>query len=72
MQNLPNFLFTWNDVRQLREKQAKKIVHQLAIITVADRSEKPEYMDALIRKGTQWMLWSERISAESERKLRAA
>ncbi|GIV44048.1 MAG: hypothetical protein KatS3mg035_1171 [Bacteroidia bacterium] len=61
--NLPHFLFTWEDVRQVREKQTQKQIQGLAIINDEKREVKPEYLEALQNKGAQYILWSERYKS---------
>lgn len=67
--NLPHFLFTWDDVSQIRERQAEKKVIGLAIINDEDRDVKNEYLDALQSKGAKYILWSERNKPENKDKL---
>lgn len=70
--NLPHFLFTWDDVRQVRERQTEKKVTGLAIINDEEREVKDEYLDALQNKGADFILWSERHKPENLNKLKAA
>ncbi len=63
--NLPHFLFTWEDVRQVREKQTQKQIQGLAIINDEKRDVKSEYLEALQNKGAQYILWSQRYKPES-------
>jgi len=58
--NLPHFLFTWDDVKQVREKQTQKQILGLAIINDEKREVKAEYIEALQNKGAQHILWSQR------------
>lgn len=70
--NLPHFLFTWDDVRQVRERQTEKMVTGLAIINDEEKEVKNEYLDALHNKGADFILWSERHKPENLNKLKAA
>jgi hypothetical protein len=47
-------------------------VRGLAIINDADKETNDEYLEALASKGAGHILWSERQTAESRRKLKAA
>ena len=69
--NLPNFLFSWQDVKEARERITEKEVVGLAIINDEDREGKPEYLDALKAKGAEYILWNQRTLGESQRKLAA-
>ena len=68
--NLPHFLFTWSDIQQVRERQSGKKVVGLAIVNDADREIKPEYLDAMISKNTEYIPWSQRHTPESINKLK--
>jgi hypothetical protein len=70
--NLPHFLFTWDDVKQVRERQSGKKVIGLAIINNVEREVKEEYLEALQNKGAEFILWSERNNPENVRKLKAS
>lgn len=70
--NLPHFLFTWDDVRQVRERQTSKSVKGLAVVNDTDREIKAEYIEALKNKKAETILWSERDKEENISKLKAA
>jgi hypothetical protein len=70
--NLPHFLFTWDDVRQVRERQTEKKVIGLAVINNQEQEIKGDYIDALINKGAEYILWTDRNKPENIRKLKAA
>ena len=70
--NLPHFLFTWEDVKQAREKQSEKKVIGLAVINNEEREVKGEYLEALQSKGAEFILWSERNKPDNVKKLKAA
>ena len=70
--NLPHFLFTWDDVKQVREKQTEKKVIGLAVINNEDREVKNEYLEALQNKGAEFILWTDRNKPENIKKLKVA
>ena len=70
--NLSSFLFTWDDVKQVREKQTEKKVIGLAVINNEDREIKDEYLEALRNKRAEFILWKDRNKLENTRKLKAA
>ena len=70
--NLPQFLFTWDDIKKVRQRQTDKEVIGLAFINDIDRSVNPEYIEALNNRGAKHILWSEKDSDENIEKLRAA
>ena len=70
--NLSSFLFTWDDVKQVREKQTEKKVIGLAVINNEDREVKDEYLEALRNKRAEFILWKDRNKLENTRKLKAA
>lgn len=69
--NLPTFLFSWDDIKPVREKTTKKDVKAIAIINDSDKEVKSEFLDALKSKNANYILWSERDS-EKNKKLLAA
>jgi len=69
--NLPTFLFSWDDIKPVREKITKKNVNAIAIINDLDKDIKPEFLEALKSKNADYILWSERDS-EKNRKLLVA
>lgn len=71
-QNLPHFLFTWEDIKKVRERQTEKEVIGLAVINDEDREVNEEYIAALENYGAQYILWSKRGKAENLDKLKAA
>ena len=70
--NLPHFLFTWEDVKQVREKQVQKKVNGLAIINDENKEVKTEYLDALQNKCAKHISWSERHKKSNLQLLREA
>ncbi|MBK5193048.1 MAG: DUF1829 domain-containing protein [Flavobacteriaceae bacterium] len=69
--NLPTFLFSWDDIKPVREKITKKDVTAIAIINDIDKVIKPEFLDALKAKNANYILWSER-DLDKNKKLIAA
>ncbi|MCK6462821.1 MAG: DUF1828 domain-containing protein [Candidatus Pacebacteria bacterium] len=70
--NLPHFLFTWDDVKQVRERQTAKQVVGLAVINDEEKEVKGEYLEALQSRGAKYILWKERNKPENIRLLKAA
>jgi hypothetical protein len=68
--NLPHFLFTWDDIKRVREQQTQKEIIGLAMINDIDREVSEEYLSALQSKGAQNILWSQRHSPENIKKLK--
>ena len=67
--NLPSFLFSWDDIMPVREKLTKKEVKAIAIINDIDKDVKSEYLEALISKKANYILWSERGDEKNIKKL---
>jgi hypothetical protein len=57
---LSTFLFSWEDVKPNRERITKKEVKAVAILNDTDKAVRPEYIEALISKQADVVLWSER------------
>lgn len=70
--NLPHFLFTWEDIKKVREQQTQKELIGLAVINDVDREVSEEYLSALESKGAKHILWSQRHNPDNIRKLKAA
>lgn len=70
-QNIPNFLFSWEDIKPVREKLTKKNINAIAIINDLDKEIKTEFLEALKTKNANYILWSERDSEESKKLLSA-
>lgn len=67
--NLPTFLFSWDDIKPVREKITKKNVTAIAIINDIDKEVKTEFLDALKSKNANFILWSEKDSVENKKLL---
>ena len=63
--NVPNFLFTWNDIKPVREGEAGKEVNSLAIVNDVAAKLKPEYINALKAYGCGYVPWSQKDSPET-------
>jgi hypothetical protein len=63
--NLPHFLFTWDDIRKVRELQTQKKIIGLAVINDIDRDVSDEFLSALDNQGAQYILWSQRHTSEN-------
>ena len=72
LNNLPQFLFKWDDVKGIREQQTGKALTGLAIINDEENEVKREYLDALTNKGAVYILWSKRNERDEQAKLKAA
>lgn len=70
--NIPNFLFTWEDIKSVREKITNKQVVGLAIINNEEKEIQQEYLDALRSKNADFILWTERHTPENIAKLKQA
>lgn len=70
--NVPNFLFTWNDIKEAREKVSGKELLGLAFINDDEKEIREEFINALEIKGAKCILWSKRNTPESREKLRAS
>lgn len=64
--NLSTFLFSWEDIKPVREKITKKDVNAIAIINNIDKEVRTEFLDALKAKNADYILWSERESEKSK------
>lgn len=69
--NVPNFLFSLDDIRPIREKSSGKELLSLAIINDVEKDIKQEFVNALRRKNTDIIFWSERNLPENLKKLSA-
>ena len=63
--NVPNFLFSWEDIKEAREAASGKELKGLAIINDTDREVKGEYISALNKYGADCILWSKRERVEN-------
>jgi len=70
--NLPHFLFTWEDIKNVRERQTGKSLIGLAVINDNNYEVKDEFITALQSKGAEYFLWSERYKPENIQKLKGA
>lgn len=70
--NLPNFLFTWEDIKSVRERVTNKQVIGLAVINDEEKEIQEEYLDALRSKNADFILWSQRHTPENIGKLKMA
>lgn len=69
--NLPQFLFTWDDIKEVREQQTQKEVIGLAVINDINKDVSSDYLSALNNKGAQYILWSKRHTPENIRKIKS-
>lgn len=68
-QNLLSFLFGWEDIKPIREKATKKEVRAIAVINDEKKPVAPEYLDALTSKKADFILWTNRNTSDSLKKL---
>jgi len=68
---LSTFLFSWEDIKPVREKVSKKDVNAIAVINDIDKSIKSEFLEALKSKNAEYILWSERDTQENKMKFAA-
>lgn len=66
---LSTFLFSWEDIKPVREKISHKDVSAIAIINDIDKDVRPEFIDALRSKNADFILWSARTQEINKRKL---
>ncbi len=69
--NLPSFLFSWEDIKPVRERLTQKEVIAIAVVNDEMRAIQPEYLEALSSKHAGIIPWSERNSDIQTRKLKA-
>ena len=67
--NLPHFLFAWQDIRETREKITGKALSGIAVVNDVEKTIKKELLEAISIKKAEYILWSERYSAENLEKL---
>lgn len=68
---LSTFLFSWEDIKPVREKVTQKEVNAIAVINDIDKDIRPEYLEALKAKNADFILWSERENKEAISKIAA-
>lgn len=68
--NVPNFLFSLDDIKPVREKTSGKEMLSLAVVNDIEKDIKPEYINALKSRNTDILFWSERSKPENLQKLR--
>lgn len=66
--NVPNFLFSWADVKPSRERISGKALKGLAIVNDVGKDLKSEYIEALRSKEADILYWSDRDKPESLQK----
>jgi len=71
-QTLSSFLFSWDDIKPVREKVSKKNVTAIAIINDEEKQIKGEFLEALKAKNANFIIWSERHNDDNIAKLKAA
>lgn len=69
-QSLTSFLFSWDDIKPVREKVSKKNVTAVAFLNDSEKPIKSDILNAFKTKNADYILWSERNSDENIYKLR--
>ena len=67
--NVPNFLVTWQDVRENRESTSGKTIQGMAIVNDTIITIRQEYTDALLMKGCDILPWSQKDSPQTKERL---
>ncbi len=70
--NIPNFLFTWEDIKKARQQLTNKKVVSLAFINDGNKKVQEEYLNALQSRNADYILWSQRYDDNSIMKLKEA
>jgi hypothetical protein len=65
-------LFTWDDVKSVREQVSNKSLMGLAFVNDIEKGAETEYIEALKSRNAECILWSERNKPENIQKLLAA
>jgi len=71
-QTLSSFLFSWDDIKPVREKVSKKNVTEIAVLNDEAKPIKGEYLEALNAKKVNYIIWGDRFSEDSTNKLKPA
>ncbi|WP_031528792.1 DUF1828 domain-containing protein [Dyadobacter crusticola] len=64
-QTLSSFLFSWDDIKPIREKVSKKNVTAIAVINDEDKLVRGEFLEALKSKNAEVIVWSERLQRDN-------
>lgn len=67
--NVPNFLFSYEDIKEGRERISGKKLESVAIIN-DEREIRPEFLTALETHNTKYILWSKRNTLDNINKLK--
>lgn len=72
--SLSAFLFSWEDIKPVREKSTKKEVKAIAFINdeIDNKEIKTEFIEAFKTKNADCILWSQRDTEENKNLLKAA
>lgn len=68
--NLSSFLFSWDDIKSVREKITGKETVGLAVINNSQKAVSDDYLDALKSKNADYVLWDNRHTPENIAKFR--
>ena len=67
--NVAGFLFSWQDIREVRQKVSRKEVTALAVINDEEKDVREEFPSAIKSKGADSIPWTERLRDEHLNKL---
>ena len=70
-QSLTSFLFSWDDIKPIREKISKKNVSAVAFLNDSEKPIKSDILNAFKSKNAAYILWSERNNEDNIIKLKA-
>ncbi len=70
--NVPNFLFSYDDIKEGRERISGKKLNSVAIINDTNKDIKNELITAFDTKNVPYILWSQRGTAENMQKLKVS
>jgi len=65
-----SFLFTWDDIKPVREKISKKNVRAVAFLNDSNHAIKNEYIEAFGAKEADVVIWGERFNKKNIEKLK--
>ncbi|MDR0972264.1 MAG: DUF1828 domain-containing protein [Bacteroidales bacterium] len=67
--NVPNFLFSWDDVKSVREQISNKTIKGLAFVNDTEKEVDKQFIEALGSRNAECILWSKRNEPENIEKL---
>ena len=70
--NVPNFLFSYDDIKEGRERISGKKLNSVAIINDTNKDLKEDLISAFEAKSVPYILWSQRGTQENMQKLKVS